>query len=275
MPYLKGLGLPFHEWTSLEAAKVYPQINFDDVKWVLQEEEAGYLLARQSCQIVQNSFLEEGGLYLLSAVEPGKIQENLMENVRLSDGSKLSGDAYVFACGPWLGKVFPEVIGDRIRPTRQEVFFFGTPAGDQRFYEEKMPVWVDYGERLVYGIPGNQWRGMKVADDARGPDFDPTAGERIPTPANLNAARQFLEYRFPDLKGAPLLESRVCQYENTPDFNFLIDRYPGAENVWIVGGGSGHGFKMGPALGEYVADLIVKNKPINPFFGFARFSAKS
>jgi glycine/D-amino acid oxidase-like deaminating enzyme len=275
MPLLKEAGLSFEEWSTAEAAKRYSQINFDNVKWILHEEEAGFLLGRQSCQIVLDGFQEEGGTYLMSAAQPGKIKKSAMDYVILSDGAKFSADAYVFACGPWLGKLFPDVIGDHIRSTRQEAFFFGTPPGDRRFLEDKTPVWVDFGQKLFYGIPGNERRGMKIADDTRGPDFDPTSGERTPTPDGLKAAREFLEYRFPDLKGAPLLESRVCQYENTPDFHFLIDRHPEAENVWIVGGGSGHGFKMGPVVGEFVADLVLGKKPIEPFFGFARWNKQS
>src|SRR5205807_1680421 len=162
---------------------------------------------------------------------------------RCRDGSTLAGDVYVFACGPWLGKLFPEVIGDRVRATRQEVFFFGTPPGDARFTEEALPVWADHANHFMYGIPGNEWRGFKVADDARGPAFDPTAGERVPSPEALRSARDYLAYRFPGLKDAPLVEARVCQYENSPDEHFIVDRHPRADHVWLVGGGSGHGFK--------------------------------
>src|SRR5581483_3294948 len=136
--------------------------------------------------------------------------------VRLSDGTTLTADAYVFACGPWLGRLFPDVLGERIRVTRQEVFFFGTPPGDPRFTEEALPVWADHGARFMYGIPGNEWRGFKVADDTRGPPFDPTSGERLHTPAALRAVRDYLAVRFPALADAPLLEARVCQYENSP-----------------------------------------------------------
>jgi len=48
------------------------------------------------------------------------------------------------------------------------------------------------------------------------------------------------------MNDAPLLETRVCQYENTTDHNFIVDRHAANTNVWIVGGGSGHGFKHGP-----------------------------
>lgn len=138
-----------------------------------------------------------------------------------------------------------------------------------------MPVWVDFGERLVYGIPGNENRGFKLADDTRGPTFDPTSGERLVSAAGLRSAREFLSRRFPALKEAPLLESRVCQYENTPDSRFLLDRHPGASNVWIAGGGSGHGFKMAPAVGERVADLVLGKREVDPYFGFARFAGSS
>ena len=120
-----------------------------------------------------------------------------------------------------------------------------------------MPVWVDYGDRMIYGIPGNANRGFKVADDTNGATFDPTSGDRAHTPEMLAEARAFLRLRFPALADAPLLGSEVCQYELTSDSHFLIDRHPGASNVWLVGGGSGHGFKMGPAIGEYGAKLII------------------
>ena len=136
------------------------------------------------------------------------------------------------------------------------------------------PVWIDRGEQIFYGVPGNQWRGFKLADDTRGAPFDPTSGERVASAEGLRAAREYLGYRFPALKGSPLLESRVCQYENSPDQHLIVDRHPDAANVWLVGGGSGHGFKHGPALGELVAANVLGEKPAEPFFALARFTAR-
>src|SRR5262249_45248652 len=76
------------------------------------------------------------------------------------------------------------------------------------------------------------------------------------TAEEISHARHFLRERFPDLAGAPLDSGEVCQYENTCNGDFLIDRHPDLENVWIAGGGSGHGFKHGPAVGEYAAGII-------------------
>jgi sarcosine oxidase len=271
IPLLQEAGLPAERLTTEEASHRYPQINFDGVKWVLWESQAGYLLARESCRLVVENFISEGGEYRQSVVNPGKIENQAMQFVELSDGSKLKADVFVFACGPWLGKIFPDVLGQFIQPTRQEVFFFGTPPGDDRFNETKLPVWANHGQALMYGIPGNQYRGFKVADDTHGPPFDPTSGERIISEQNLRVARDLMEFRFPALKGAPLLESRVCQYENSPDSNYIIDRHPEARNVWILGGGSGHGFKMGPAIGEYASGIILETKTADPFFRLARF----
>lgn len=264
LPLLKAAGVAFEELSGREAARRYPQINCERVRWAILEKDAGYLTARSACAAVLEGLLAEGGEYRQLAVEPPEPSGGAVRQIRLSDGSTLAGDAIVFACGPWLGKLFPDVIGDRVRATRQEVFFFGTPPGDTRFTETAMPVWADHGNHFTYGIPGNEWRGFKIADDARGPPFDPTTGERVPSPEALRTAREYLAFRFPALKGAPLVEARVCQYENSPDEHFIIDRHPLAANAWLVGGGSGHGFKHGPAVGELVAGLVLDGDRATP-----------
>jgi glycine/D-amino acid oxidase-like deaminating enzyme len=222
---------------------------------------------------VLEGFLAEGGEYRQLAVQaPVEPRAGELAAVTLSDGSRLTADRFVFACGPWLGSLFPDAIGDRVRATRQEVFFFGTPPGDRRFTEEALPVWADHGTRFMYGIPGNEWRGFKVADDTRGPAFDPTSGDRRLGDDTLRTARDYLALRFPGLTGAPLLEARVCQYENSPDEQFIIDRHPAAGNAWLVGGGSGHGFKHGPAVGELVARLVLGGEDPDPQFRLSRFA---
>jgi glycine/D-amino acid oxidase-like deaminating enzyme len=270
VPLMRDAGLAIEELSPREAGKRWPQMNFEGVAWVLFEKDAGLLTARRNCEAVLTGFLKEGGEYKQLAVEPGSTAGGRMESLSLSDKSKLVADFYVFACGPWLGKLFPEVVGNRIQPTRQEVFFFGVQGGDSRFSEDRLPVWIDGGEPHFYGIPGNEWRGFKIADDGRGPAFDPTSGDRVPTAEGIRAARRYLDFRFPGMKGAPLVEARVCQYENTADHHFILDRHPGAQNVWLVGGGSGHGYKMGPAVGEHVAALVLGKRQVDPFFTLKR-----
>jgi len=268
---LRQAGVPYQELSVGEMARRWPQINFEGVRWGIYEPEGGFLRARFACQKVMEGFVAEGGEFRQVAALANGL-ENGVRSVELSDGSKLVADKYVFACGPWLGKLFPRTIGKLVRATRQELFFFGPPAGDERFSEGNLPVWADHRERFVYGMPASDGRGFKVADDTRGPEFDPTSGDRSVSPEGLELAREYLGFRFPGMKSAPLIEARVCQYENTPDENFIIDQHPKAENVWVVGGGSGHGFKHGPALGEMMAELVMEEKDPAPMFRLARFS---
>ena len=257
IPVMAEFGLAVESFAPAEAAKRWPQIDFKGVSHLHYEPEAGYLLARNACRLVAEAVVREGGSYQQSDVRPGPIVDGKMSALRLHDGGSAEFDAVIFACGPWLGELFPELLGPHLAPTRQEVFYFGTPAGDTRFEEGNLPVWIDFGERIHYGIPGNQLRGFKIADDTHGDRIDPTSFDRLPRPETLERIRGFVAERFPALARAPLVETRVCQYTNTADGHYLIDRHPAASNVWLVGGGSGHGYKNGPALGEKLAGWVL------------------
>jgi len=272
LPVLHEVGIPYHELSVSEMTKRWPQINFEGVRWGIYEPEGGFLRARVACQKVLDTFLAEGGKFHETAVLPNGLEDGGRNGLTLSNGSRLTADKYVFACGPWMGTLFPDSIGNLIRATRQEVFFFGPPAGDERFSETRLPVWADHRERFVYGMPASDGRGFKLADDTRGPEFEPTSGDRTVSAQGLRAAREYLGFRFPGMKNAPVIETRVCQYENTPDDHFIIDRHPKDQNVWLVGGGSGHGFKHGPALGEMVSELIMEENDPDPLFRLARFA---
>jgi sarcosine oxidase len=271
LPALRDLALPYEEMAPAVAAKRWPQVSFDGITKVYLEQQGGYLLARHACDAVVREFVGIGGTYRQVAVA-SVTGDGRRPRVRLSDGTTLEADRYVFACGPWLGRLFPDVIGARVQPTRQEVFYFGTPSGDERFLEAQLPVWVDAGDKFVYGIPGNLHRGFKVADDSHGPAFDPTEGDRTPSREGEQAARAFIRRRFPLLARAPVLGAEVCQYENSPDGHFIIDRHPAMSDVWIAGGGSGHGFKMGPALGELLAQQVRQDAIPDPFFALQRLA---
>jgi glycine/D-amino acid oxidase-like deaminating enzyme len=275
---LKAAGIPFEELATSELARRWPQISFENVQSGIYEPHSGYLLARASAQAVVERFVSEGGEYRQAAVVndiDNYLPDEESKSLRLSDGTTIAADRFVFACGPWMGKLFPKTMGPHFLSTRQEIFFFGTPAGDPRYNEGNVPVWGDHSGHFMYGIPGNQERGFKLADDTRGPEFDPTSGERLVSEGSVKEIRKYLGYRFPGMKDAPLLESRVCQYENTKDENFVIDRHPQNKDVWMVGGGSGHGFKHGPALGEIVAKMVLNDEDADAVFRLARFNDKT
>ena len=256
-------GVAYEDLDARQLDERYPQFRFTSERVGIFEPKAGVLMARKAVNQVVAEAVRNGVEYFrlaASAPEQGRI--------RTSSGGEIQAGVFVYACGPWLPKIFPDLLAGRIRATRQEVFYFGTPAGDRRFAPPQMPAWIDFGdERCPYVLPEVENRGIKMAFDRHGPDFDPDAGDRVAT--GVEAARAFMRERFPALAEAPVVESRVCQYENTSNGDFLIDRHPEFENVWLAGGGSGHGFKHGPAVGEYVAAIIDGTAASEPKFSLA------
>ncbi|MGA7992919.1 MAG: FAD-dependent oxidoreductase [Thermoanaerobaculia bacterium] len=250
-----------------EMKRRWPQIDFGPNNWAIYEPDSGFLVGFHAVQAVVQMAEATGVEYLQEAVVPPEGTGRL-GSIATRSGRTVSAGTFVFACGPWLPKVFPDLLGERIFPTRQEIFYFGPPPGDERFRSPAMPVWVDFAEE-IYGLPDFKGRGFKVAPDRHGPAFDPDTGSRVVTPETLATVRDFVARRFPGLKDAPLVASEVCQYENTGSGDFLIDRHPERDNVWLVGGGSGHGFKHGPAVGEYVTARLVEGGDVEPRFSLA------
>jgi sarcosine oxidase len=264
---LKRCGVTLEELDRAALEERYPQIGFEGIKSGLFEPKSGVLMARHAVAVVVEEAVRLGAEYRRAQVlgPPGSGRAH---QVATSDGEKISAAQFVFACGPWLGKVFPEILGARIFPSRQEVFFFGTPAGDKRFAAPALPTWL-FQEDLVYGMPDIEGRGLKIAFDEHGERVDPDRQSRIVSPAMVEMARKYVARRFPALSKAPIVETRVCQYENTSNGDFLIDRHPKLENVWFVGGGSGHGFKHGPAVGEYVTGQLLEGSAAEARFSLA------
>jgi glycine/D-amino acid oxidase-like deaminating enzyme len=219
-------------------------------------------MARRAVMAVKTSGEARGVIYSSGEVTPSKMSGRVT-TVRLRDGGSIRAGAFVFACGPWLPRLFPEVLGKRMYITRQEVFFFGVPAGAVTYGIPNLPTWLRHADDF-YGMPDIENRGVKLSCDQHGQAFDPETGSRLPTTKAADEARVYIGRRFPGLKDAPIVEARVCQYENSSNGDFIIDRVPDCENVWIAGGGSGHGFKHGPVVGEHCAALVrgeAKHEP--------------
>lgn len=266
---LRRLNVPHQTLAFDELQRRYPQIAFDPEMWGIYEPESGALIARRAVQALVEETIKMGGDYLGGAAVVPPTGAKILDGVATLDGTIIRADNFVFACGPWLPKLFPSVLAGRIHSTRQEVFFFGTPAGDKNYAPPQLPVWVDFG-REFYGLPDLENRGLKIAFDRHGPDFDPDAGNRLTSEEALIRAREFMAKRFPALRDAPVVETRVCQYENTSSGDFLLDLHPDFKNVWLAGGGSGHGFKHGPAVGAYLAARITgEEKEIDERFSLS------
>ncbi len=266
----KAIGLPTEVLDRAQMARRFPMIDFDGITVGLHEPGFGALMARRAVLTLVDRFVRAGGAYRLGLAFPPRGADGELRSVHLASGEELFADRFVFALGPWLPKLFPNVIGGRVVPTRQEVFFFAPPAGDRRFQPVAMPGWADFnGGDIFYGFPDLESRGVKFAHDMHGPVVDPDTQSRKPTEAALAEILAYRDRRFPLLKGAPLTEARVCQYENSSNGDFLIDIHPELKNVLLLGAGSGHGFKHGPEVGRYAAARLFGEVKAEPRFSLA------
>jgi len=270
---LARVGVAHERWSTATLIDRFPQISTEAIDWALWEPGSGVLMARQSVQALVAEDVRAGLEYRTAAVASPESaatstaqRAGKLDRIVTNAGDEISAAGFVFACGAWLPKVFPALLGARIFPTRQEIFFFAPPAGDASF--ARLPAWFHH-PALVYGIPDLEQRGFKISVDRHGAAIDPDREDRVPTAEGLAAARAYLALRFPKLRDAPLAESRVCQYENTANGDFIIDRHPEFDNLFITGGGSGHGFKHGPAVGEYTSRLATTGIGDEPRFALA------
>jgi glycine/D-amino acid oxidase-like deaminating enzyme len=249
------LRAPYETLTIDEVQYRYPQVDTQGMTVAVVEPDAGVARARRSCEVVAEAFRQAGGQIMIGRAELGDRSDTRLNDLVLSSGERLSAATYVFACGPWLGKVLPDVMANRIRTPIGHVYYFGTPPNDDRFSYPNMPSWNVPGITGWPALPPDA-RGFRVRTGGRPPE-DPDFSQRTVDPAEFERARTFLARRFPLLLNAPLLETRACHYEVSTDRNFIVDRYPGWDNVWIAGGGSAEGFKFGPVVGEYIAQRVA------------------
>jgi glycine/D-amino acid oxidase-like deaminating enzyme len=251
---LRRLGIPSERWSLDDAAKRFPSLRTDDLAWALYEPEAGVLQAQKAVRALAAQAQARGAQLVQGRATPHG-------DAALVNGAALEGDRIVWSCGSWLRDLFPDLV--QLRVALQELFFFdGGPAW------RTAPAWIDY-RRSMYGTPDLHELGVKVACDDTGPPLDPDAGLPPATEAGERQARGYLADRFPALAGARLAGSTTCRYELSADGHFIAAPHPGHASVWLVGGGSGRGFKHGPALAERLVAAWQGDAPLPAHFALA------
>jgi sarcosine oxidase len=261
-PYMKDtrknwdtIGTKYEVLQPNDVRSQFPVIDLAGINVIMYEPQAGVVRARRSCERVAESFQHNGGKMVVARALPSLANGNRLQDIALSNGDTLKADKYVFACGPWLWKVFPEFLRTRLRTPMGNVYYYGTPVGDNRWIAPHMPSFNFPGITGWAALP-NDARGFRIRVGG-GTQTDPDTSQRWIDPSNFSRPRQFLMDRFPLLIDAPLLETRSCHYELSVTRNFYIDTHPEWSNVWIAGGGSAEGFKFGPVVGDYVAKRVM------------------
>jgi sarcosine oxidase len=239
---LRAEGIPVERLQPDAGGELFPSFDPSNLRFILWEPSAGVLRASEATKATVEAAVRDGARLVHEVARPGSLQADLV----------------VWAAGAWL----PELFEVPIRVTKQDTLYFSAEG----WSTPPLPAWVDYDE-AIYGHGDLDGLGVKVAPDAEGPPFDPEHDERLVSPESERSARAYLAGRFPALHNAPLAHGTVCQYALTTDTNFVIARHPERENEWILGGGSGHGFKHGPALAEYAARVVTGQEEPDSRFG--------
>ena len=248
------LGVKYDVVKPDDLARQYPQMTMNNVGVAMSTPITGVLKAREGCLAVAQAFEKKGGRFVTAKVELGARAGGALQDVALSTGQRISAPIFVFACGPWLPKVFPSVMKNKLETPRRAVFFYGTPPGDQRFTYPNFPTWsVDN----AYGFPCIEGKGFKVVPTFERELVDPDTQEHTLTADEMRKGRAFAAKWFPALARQPLVDARICQREDSIDDHFIVQQHPELNNVWLVGGGSGHGYKHGIMLGDYVANRVI------------------
>jgi glycine/D-amino acid oxidase-like deaminating enzyme len=255
---LRNAGIPVERMSPEAGARLFPSVAVDDLAFVLHEPEAGVLRAADGVRALVRRAREAGARVLTGGAEPA-------ENAVLLDGTRLEADVVVWACGAWLGRLFPELVPMRV--TFQQLVLFETPP------EWDAPGWVDF-DAAFYGHARVEGVGFKVGPDMDGVEVDPDTRPLEATAEGIAIAREYLAHRFPALADAPLAGAPGCHYGLTPDGEFLFARHPEHANTWLLGGGSGHGYKHGPALAEHVAAVLAGNARPEPRFALGERAAR-
>jgi sarcosine oxidase len=282
---LREAGIPVERLPPEDGARMFPSVAVDDLAFVLHEPEAGVLRAADGVRALVRRAQEAGAELVVGEARPDG------ERVRLAPGEAaaspgatapageaaaspgaaasrtLEADFVVWACGAWLGRLFPELV--QMRVTFQQLVLFEAPP------EWNGPGWVDF-DAAFYGHTRVEGVGFKVGPDMDGVDVDPDTRPLEATAEGIAIARDYLAHRFPALADAPLAGAPGCHYGLTPDGEFLFARHPEHAGTWLLGGGSGHGYKHGPALAEHVAAVLDGTAEPEPRFALgARAPARS
>jgi len=256
---LTRLGIPHFVAPASELPARLPVLDSRGIAYGLWEPEAGFVYARRATVATTGQFLREGGV-----LRRGRVTTDSREHPQL-DGRPLEADVVVMACGAWMGGLFPRSVRRLVQVVRQNVIMIEPPPGETAYDQGSFPCWIDHGNN-AYGIPAAGGYGFKAVLVWKQLSIDLNGEDRIVDATSIARTRRYISQRFPGLAGRPINGTAVGQIANTIDTHFLIDRHPEHERVVLVAGDSGHLFKHGPVVGDYVAGLALRRYETDPRF---------
>lgn len=268
------------------------------------EPSGGYVDPQRTCQAYaalarsRGATLREGARVVRWLVEHGRAVG--VEAECAGAVQRVEFQRAVVAAGPWT-RALLEPLGVRLplRTVRPEQHFVGVldaPHAAASFDRESPEEWLDARfapprePRAAHPVLLDLERGfytrcepargrtrVGALDYARDSELaDPDTLEEQVSAEFSDWARERLCSRLPAYRDTPNVDAQAAWYTLTPDSQALIGPCPGAHNVFVASGFSGHGFKLAPSIGEGVAQMVLGD-PVGAFsadfFAPSRFAA--
>ncbi|MGA9768439.1 MAG: N-methyl-L-tryptophan oxidase [Blastocatellia bacterium] len=274
---LRSLGLRVERLDSRETAARFSQFNPEAFGFSVYDPSGAMLHATT----IVRALIDLGrrrGVHIIEGARATEIMQSANGRVKIitESGDEFDCARACVASGPWTRNLFG-FLRDNLKTTRQEVVYFEPePFAAQDFTADRFPIFIDLDSGF-YGFPIHHAGAMKIANHHKGEpveiaSYDPEVGDEF-----ILRCREFFRKLIPQLASARVRETRVCVYNNTPDDDFIIDWHPEIENVLIVTGFSGHGFKFGSIVGRIGAELLLSGRTSYNIdrFSLARFGIKN
>lgn len=269
---LRALGLDAEMMTNRETAARFPQ--FNPAAFVYAAfDPSGAITYAERAVLAMIELARQRGASVIESMRVVGIEQAAGAGVKIitETGEAVEAGRALIASGPWTRRLLP-FLEDQLVTTRQEVVYFEPRANREAFTVGRFPIFIDFASGF-YGFPIHHANAIKIGNHHRGSPVE--MGDETPVGDDFIArCRDFFADFIPALADAEVRETRVCVYNNTADEDFIIDWHRGIENVLIVTGFSGHGFKFGPVIGRISAELLLTGQTSYDItrFSLARFA---
>lgn len=246
----RQFGIPSINMTAKELTERWEGLMIPSGMTGLLEPEAGVLFSEHIIETYRRLALANGAKLLTNVRVTGIEEGTNTRWVQTTEGV-FKANSVLVASGALSASVLPE-LKDIIRPVRKTVGWFDVPNG--LYNDPVFPAFVfNIGDDIeYYGIPDIGHEGLKLGRHDGGIPHIP-GQSIIPFDRERDEAELtgFLSRFMPEV--GSLIRGSACLYETAPDERFMIGPVPGRNRVWLAGGGSGHGFKFGSAIGWSLA----------------------
>lgn len=258
---LKAKGYQPELLNEQQISERYPAVDTNTYPVAVFNPRGGYVESARVIEKLADHLKSLGvAIYERQTVDQILTQNNKVTGVKTAEGNTFHSQKLVVAAGAHTPLLLPE-LKPYIKATGHPVYWL-KPHDPTIFSIPKLPVFTaDISNSGWYGMPFSDKNGVvKIGRHTNGLELNPDTDDRIITKEEIADLRKFLKTAFPDLANAPVVYTRRCLYTDTLDGHFWIDRHPEVEGLIVSTGGSGHGMKMGPVLGEITAD-VAEGRP--------------